>query len=254
MPGARLEHFLETVAGHGACCVELRVGAGEPVTVDMSESEAAAVGDACRAAGLTVLALASYVRVCAPGDDGEAVADLVDHLRLAAALGASAVRVFPGGVDGGRHDDARASRRLAAAAPLAVDLGVRLLLETHDSHPTGADLVRVLDAAGVGPDLAGVIWDAAHPWIAGEDPATTAAVVAPWLSHVQIKDASARQRGATPALIGDGVLPLGTILNVLDESALRTPLVLEWEKAWFDEIPDLDEALAATVEWLAARS
>lgn len=252
MPGASLGEFVAVAAGHGCVGVELRVGADEPVHLDLSEREAGAVGDACRAAGLEVLALASYVQVCAPGEDGPVVESLLRHLELAQQVGAGGVRVFPGGVGGEQagDDDARAVRRLAAVADEAAARGVRLLLETHDSHPRGVDVARVLGSSELHGSSVGAIWDAAHPWIAGEDPAQTVAALEPWLVHTQVKDVVARERGATPALTGQGVLPLAEVLRALDARGIHGPLVLEWEKAWFDGIPDLGAALAATATWL----
>ncbi|GAA1120076.1 hypothetical protein [Nocardiopsis metallicus] len=46
---------------------------------------------------MSVLAVASYSRVAAEGDNAEVVADLAEHLRLAELPGAPYLRVFPGG-------------------------------------------------------------------------------------------------------------------------------------------------------------
>jgi beta-glucosidase len=180
------------------------------------------------------------------------VESLHRHLELAHQVGAGGVRVFPGGVGGEQvgDDDVRAVRRLAAVADEAAARGVRLLLETHDSHPRGVDVARVLGAGDLAGAQVGAIWDAAHPWIAGEEPAQTVAALEPWLAHTQVKDVVARQRGATPSLTGQGVLPLDEVLRALDARGIHGPLVLEWEKAWFAGIPDLDAALAATRTWL----
>jgi sugar phosphate isomerase/epimerase len=254
MPGASLGDFLTLAAGHGCMGVELRVGADEPVHLGLSADEAAAVGETCRAAGLQVLALASYVQACAPGDDEPVVGSLLRHLELAQQVGAGGVRVFPGGVGGEEvgDDDARAVRRLAAAGDVAAARGVRLLLETHDSHPRGVDVARVLGADELAGAPVGAIWDAAHPWIAGEEPAQTLAALEPWLAHTQVKDVVARESGARPALTGQGSLPIGEVLRALDARGVHGPLVLEWEKAWFDGIPDLDTALGVTRSWLEA--
>nr|WP_240977692.1 sugar phosphate isomerase/epimerase family protein [Knoellia sp. DB2414S] len=252
MPRASLGEFVAVASAHRCSGVELRVGPDEPVRRDLSAADAAAVGETFRAAGLEVLALASYVQVCAPGEDGPVVEALRRHLELAQQVGAGGVRVFPGGVGGEQvgDDDARAVRRLAAVADEAEARGVRLLLETHDSHPRGVDVARVLGSSELHGASVGAIWDAAHPWTAGEEPVQTVAALEPWLAHTQVKDVVARQRGATPALTGQGVLPLDEVLQALDARGIHGPLMLEWEKAWFDGIPDLDAALAATATWL----
>ena len=73
--------------------------------------------------------------------------------------------------------DAIAARRLGTAAEDAADRGVRVLLETHDSHRTGADAIRVLGPVGHGS--VGSLWDVMHTWLGGEQPAATYAALSP---------------------------------------------------------------------------
>lgn len=250
MPGAPLPDFLATALAHGCTAVELRVADGEATHLGLTPAERQAVRRACAERGLGVISLASYVKICAPGDDAEVVQDLCAHLELAADLGAPGVRVFPGGAGDGQ-DDARARGRIAAAAGVAQECGVRVLVETHDSHPRGADVARVLD--GPWPDgVVGAIWDAAHPWVAGEEPAGSWRVLAPWLASVQIKDLAERRVGATPALVGHGVLPWGEITDVLRAGGYAGPMNLEWEKPWHDGLPELNVALGAAASWLSS--
>jgi sugar phosphate isomerase/epimerase len=246
MPGAGLDAFLAVAQRHGCSAVELRVAAGEPVHLGLDASGRAAVRQACAAAGLSILSLGSYVRICAPGEDAP-VLDLLDaHLRLAADVGAAGVRVFPGG--DGTADDERGRARLARAATVADALGVTVLVETHDSHPTGADVARLLTAPGSAP--VGVIWDAVHPWVAGEEPEQTAAALGGRLAYVQIKDVATRRRGAGPVVPGEGVVPLDALAAVLRDIGYAQPISLEWEKPWHPQIPDLDTALGATTRRL----
>lgn len=249
MPRAPLPEFLALAQKHGCTAVDLRAAEGECVHVGLDAQQRQAIRRACAAAGLAVLAVSSYVKICAPGDDAAVVQNLADHLRLAADLGAPGVRVFPGGAGDGQDDD-RARRRLAAAAPIAQRCAVRVWVETHDSHPRGADVRRLL--TGPWPDgVVGAIWDAAHPWIAGEEPATTWRALADVLEFVQLKDVTARKVGAEPRLMGDGVLPWETITEQLRAGGYARPLCLEWEKLWFPELPDLDAALGAAATWLS---
>ncbi|WP_217146182.1 sugar phosphate isomerase/epimerase, partial [Streptomyces sp. AC627_RSS907] len=182
--------------------VELRAHPEEPVHVGIGAAERADIAARFRAAGLTVLAVAGYTRVAEAGDDGPVLDALRQHLALARDLGAPYVRVFPGGGDQDPAEaDATAARRLAAVAPYAHDLGVRLLLETHDSHRTAADACRVLGL--VGHLSVGAVWDVLHTWLGGEDPVASHAALAPHLGYVQVKDVASAE-DTSPLPLGRG--------------------------------------------------
>jgi sugar phosphate isomerase/epimerase len=224
--------------------LELRSAPDEPVHRHLSpegrETAKAALKD------VTAVCVASYVKIAADADDDEVVTALLGEAGLARDLGAGAVRVFPGGEGDGR-DDRRAVRRLRTVAPRLPD-GVEVWLETHDSHPRGADVARVL--AEVGNPRVRAIWDAAHPWLAGETVAETAAALAPWLAHVQVKD-RASTADPTPVPLGDGVLPLRQVLAALRDAGYDRWVSLEWEHKWHPAPTPLEDALRAGRTWLA---
>jgi len=261
MPGAGLDEICRVLSDGGCGGVELGAGEGQPVHVGLTRSERTAVRRRLSEARLAPLAVSSYVKLCAPGDDDAIVDDVVAHADLAADLGAPGVRVFPGGTGGHSGpmngdtpghkgpmsgDDERGRRRLAAAAEIAGRRGVRVFVETHDSHPRGADVVRLVD----GVEGAGVIWDFVHPWRSGEEPKATYDAVGPWLAYVQLKDAVPPLERPVPALIGSGAVPLDAIRAVLAEHGYDGWWSVEWEKAWFPDIPPLSEALASARAWL----
>ncbi|WP_035750211.1 sugar phosphate isomerase/epimerase family protein [Arthrobacter sp. 35W] len=265
-PGATLEDVVELAVRHGATGLELRSGEGQLVHTGLSTAERAALRGALAAAGIEVLGVASYVRIGAPDqDDAQVLAALEAELELARDLGAGGVRVFPGagapagGIDVRMHRsaaDKRMLRRLAAAV-LALRAGSGtaggpvILLETHDSHPRGADLARVLTAldAVVPGHGVRVIWDMVHPARAGESPEQTLAALDPWLAYAQIKDAT---MAGHPELVGEGDIPVAEIAALMEaRDGAGGWLSLEWEKAWHPDIPDLDTALAALNNWFA---
>lgn len=248
-PDRTLQEVLELATSRGVDGLELRAAPDAVVHIGLDEDERDAVRSACAAAGVGVLTLASYLRVCDPGDDRAFARDATEHLRLAADVGAAYLRVFPGPDGSGADGDERAVRRLAELAPAARDLDVRIGLETHDSHPRGADvapILRALDARCPGHGVS-VIWDALHPWRAGEGPAETLRAIAPWLAYVQIKDADAGPGGALRA-VGEGQLPLDRIAALLAD---RPDLwwSLEWEKLWHPELAELPQALDGALAW-----
>ncbi|MFG2684205.1 sugar phosphate isomerase/epimerase family protein [Streptomyces sp. NPDC048392] len=243
VPGLPLADVLGLATAHGYHGVELRAHPEEPVHPGLGSGERAAVAAEFEAAGVEPLGLAGYARVAAPGADDAVIAEMRDLLDLARDLGAPYIRVFPGGGTGqsAEEADAVAARRLGTAAEYAADLGVRILLETHDSHRTGADAMRVLGL--VGHRRVGALWDVMHTWLGGEQPSDSYAALSPHLGYVQVKDIASAD-DTTPLPLGAGVLPLTEVVDVLARHGWDGWLCWEYEKRWYesaDPLPDLLE-------------
>ncbi|HEV7626359.1 MAG TPA: sugar phosphate isomerase/epimerase family protein, partial [Streptomyces sp.] len=260
IPGLPVSDAVRLAADNGFEGLELRAHPEEPVHPGLSIAERVDVVEEFKAAGVEILTVAGYAKIAAPGADEAVLGEVRGLLELARDLGASFVRVFPGGGDTDAEEgDATAARRLAALAPYAADLGVRILLETHDSHSTGEDAARVL--AAVGHASAGALWDVMHTWRAGEDPGASHRLLAPFLGYVQVKDIASAE-DTTPLPPGKGVLPLSRIIGLLTHAGeandpigavgtagttaagarantARGWLCWEYEKRWYPEIPDL---------------
>lgn len=225
--------------------VELRAHPEEPVHPGIGRRERAAVKAEFTGSGVEILTVAGYARVAAAGADEAVREEFAELLTLAHDLGAPYVRVFPGGGDQDPAGaDATAARRLAAAAETAAELGVRILLETHDSHRTGAAVSRVLGP--VGHRHAGALWDVMHPWLDGEPPAATHAALAPFLGYVQVKDVASPE-DLTPLPLGAGALPLAECLSLTADEGW---VCWEYEKRWYPEAAELPGLLAAGREHL----
>ncbi|MFG2987950.1 sugar phosphate isomerase/epimerase family protein [Streptomyces sp. NPDC048257] len=245
LPGAPLDHCAALAASHGFDGLELRAHPGEPLHSDSPAAERAAARRTLAASGIAVLAVAGYARVAAPGPDEPVLAELHALVRLAADLEAPYVRVFPGGGDlPGETADAHAGRRLLAAAPFAQRHGVRILLETHDSHRTGAAAARVLDR--VAHAGAGALWDVLHTWLGGEPPAASRRALAAHLGYVQVKDVRSAQ-DLTPVALGAGVLPLAEAVALVPPDGW---LCWEYEKRWHPAAAELPGLLARGREYL----
>ncbi|GAA4307791.1 sugar phosphate isomerase/epimerase [Actinomadura luteofluorescens] len=239
VPGMPLPEVLGLAAREGYTGLELRCADGEAVRPDMPSPERRRAATACREAGVTPLCLASYIKIAAPGSDRPVLDDLRRHLELAADLGSPFLRVFPGGLD-----RPAAARRLNQVDADARDNGVRVLVETHDSHPRGRDVAALIaDAPG-----AGAIWDVLHPRLAGEPPRATHAALADRLAYVQFKDVSPSR---APVPLGGGVLPLDEIGEVLARGRYRGWVSWEYEAAWFPEAAPLPTLLAAGRKWFS---
>jgi sugar phosphate isomerase/epimerase len=248
VPTLPVDEVVRLAADHGYHGVELRASEEGPVHTGLSAAERAGVAKRFAAAGIGIVTVAAYAQVAAPGADGPVLEEARAALGLAADLGASFVRVFPGGGEAASGEtDEVAARRLAALAPLAEDLGVRVLLETHDSHRAGADVARVVGL--VGHRAIGAMWDVMHTWLAGEQPSSTWSVLAPFLGCVQVKDI-ASATDTTPLPLGAGVLPLAETIEVLSRAQWEGWLCWEYEKRWYEQAADLPGLLGPGRELL----
>jgi sugar phosphate isomerase/epimerase len=248
VPDLPVGQVVRLAADNGFHGVELRASPEGPVHTGLSAAERAGVAAEFRAAGVEVLTVAAYAKVAAPGEDGPVLDEVDAAVALAYDLGAPFVRVFPGGSgdDPGEADEL-AARRLAAAAPVAADRGVRVLLETHDSHRGGADVAGVLGR--VGHAGAGALWDVMHTWLAGEQPPATFAALAPYLGYVQVKDIASAE-DTTPLPLGAGVLPLAEAVEVLSRAEWDGWLCWEYEKRWYPQAAELPGLLGPASEHL----
>ncbi|CAM5430600.1 sugar phosphate isomerase/epimerase family protein [Streptomyces aurantiogriseus] len=249
VPGLPLADVLRLASAHGYHGVELRAHPEEPVHPGLEPAQRAAAAAEFKAAGVEVLGLAGYARVAAPGADEPVIAEVRGLVGLARDLGAPFVRVFPGASDdqSPAEADAVAARRLGTAAEYAADLGVRILLETHDSHRTGAAAMRVLGL--VGHRQVGALWDVMHTWLGGEQPQETYAALAPYLGYVQVKDIASAE-DTTPLALGAGVLPLAECVEVLSRHGWDGWLCWEYEKRWYEDAAPLEGLLGAGREHL----
>lgn len=244
MPGRPVVEAVRTALDHGCDGVELRVHPDEEVTLGMGDAAARTAAQHVTDAGLQISCLAGYVRICGgtDEDDDAVVEELRALIRLAEVMGAPAIRVFPGGTHTGQE---AAHRRIAAVLDDLTATGVRLLVETHDSHPTAEDVLELV--APFRQDArVGVLWDILHPYINGEEPAVTAQLLGDRVDYVQVKDASMAQDWK-PVVTGEGDLPLEEVGRLLAGGSGW--ISLEWERAWYPEIPEISVPLAATAAW-----
>ncbi|WP_152629257.1 sugar phosphate isomerase/epimerase family protein, partial [Streptacidiphilus jiangxiensis] len=138
--------------------------------------------------------------------------------------------------------DARAARRLAAAAATAEELAVRILVETHDSHRSGRDVARLLARPELaGHPAVGALWDLLHTRLAGEPVAVTAAALAPYLGYAQVKDVAGPDE-LTPLPLGAGVLPIGACVRALPADAWVS---WEYEAPWYPDAAAFAPLLAS---------
>ncbi|GIF40684.1 sugar phosphate isomerase/epimerase [Actinoplanes xinjiangensis] len=234
-PGLPLDRVARLLRRHDVGAVELRCADDEPVHTGLSPADRRAARDTLD--GLRLVGLATYVRLT----DG--AAGLAGHLDLAYDLGATTLRLMPGGTGDPAPLLDRAAAVLADAVVTARGSGVRLLVETHDAFLRGADVRRLLELSGAGHTEAGAVWDALHPWRSGEPPVRTAVELGPWLGEVQIKDV-AGPADLVPLVPGTGAVPNAEVLTLARAAGFTGPVVLEHEARWYRDAAPIDDAIA----------
>ena len=230
-------------------CPEFRAGAGE--TRRRIED-----------AGLAVSCLGSGARMYAPPEARAGFLEEVRHFtEIAVSLGAPGVRVFGGSLGGATFEEALpvAAAFLQAAAAIARDAGVEVLVETHDDWVDTNWLLAAFEAAGF-PSGANILWDVHHPYrLAGEDPDETWRRIGPFVRYTHWKDsvldnpadvAEGRPPKYHLVLPGDGDLPLARFHELLDDSGYAGWCALEWERKWHPELPSADVALPRFAEMM----
>ncbi|MCG5220568.1 sugar phosphate isomerase/epimerase family protein [Streptosporangium sp. KLBMP 9127] len=253
MPGLGLAEACRLAEETGCDGLELRAHPDTGVHTGLDAAGRASARTTLAEAGLQALALAGYVRIASPDPDDEVLAALRAEVSLAADLGAGYVRMFPG-FAGSSAEDAEelVARRLAEIAPFARRAGVRVLIETHDSHSTGSAVRRLLEAAAL-PDVTGAVWDTLHTWRSGEAPQATFDALRDHLGYVQTKDA-ASATDTTPVPMGEGGVPLTAVREVLVAGGYPGWISLEWERTWYPEVAPVEEIIPAARAWAKAPS
>ena len=208
-----------------------------------------------RDAGLAVSCLSSGAKMSAP--DAAARAAELDTMRryadLCGPLGCRQVRIF-GGPSGGLADPvANAAETLVAAAAIARDAGIELLVETHDDWTATAKLRAAFDAAGR-PEGVALLWDVHHPWATrGEPPAESVRNLSPFVRNTHWKDSVPLPGGKRRLrLPGEGDVPLRAAFDALAAAGYDGWYTLEWEKRWHPGIEEPEVAVPAFASFLRA--
>ncbi|GGU35200.1 hypothetical protein GCM10010289_65420 [Streptomyces violascens] len=245
LPGMPLPEVAHLAARTGYTGVELRAHPESHIHPHLTPTQRKAVTAEFKKARIEILSIAGYARVADRADN----TDLPQLIDLARDLGASYLRVFPGGADNPHADDTAVHRLAQAAQQPGVGTGgVRILLETHDSHRTGEAIARVLNRieGKENKQNTGALWDVMHTWLGGETPAESYRHLAPHLGYTQVKDIASAS-DTTPLPLGKGALPLSECLALLPSDGW---VCWEYEKRWYPEAAPLPELLQAGREYL----
>jgi sugar phosphate isomerase/epimerase len=247
-PAWGISQIADAARRYGYGAVELRCLGGDlnlPARPELAPDRAAESGEALGVPICCVDASASFHAV----DDDERhrnVDDALRFARLAWTLRAPMIRVFPNAVPhGATREETRARialslREVASRAPAGVRIGV----ETHGDFAAAREAVEVIRAAN--HRALGIVWDVANTSAAGDSIEDAAAVVAPHLLLVHLRDAEPApgERFWRPVLAGRGRVPFGAVVRALRAIGYDGYVSFEWEKYWRPELEEPEVALA----------
>jgi sugar phosphate isomerase/epimerase len=240
-----IEIWLNKVARNGAPYDTLPAGEIEDTAIERL------VGD-LDTAGLEVASVVCAGGLTAPDDRRrtQRISHLRFTVRFAAAVGAEAVLVVPGDLDGADRPRAieRASSALREALPDAHRFGVALSIEPL--RPVHTDFVNTLPqalelVAAVDDPQCGICMDTFQVWRGAEERDEVLREIreaAPCTQIVQIADSLPEPRSKEDRLIpGEGVLPLDHMLAQLFATDYKGWLAVEImsTELWAGDYDDL---------------
>ena len=131
----------------------------------------------------------------------------------------------------GEVDDQVVLAALKRLIPLAEAAGVTLLLETNGVYADTARLANLLNDAA--SDSVAALWDIHHPYrFFGESAATTVENLGAYIRHVHVKDSIEQDGKISYRLMGEGDLPVDSMMRALNSINFDGYVSLEWVKRW----------------------
>jgi sugar phosphate isomerase/epimerase len=243
-PKWSLEQTIDAAKRNGYEGLELRLLNGEILPPNLDETTREKICSQCTAAGLKIICVDTSIRVATQDPEGRAaqIRDGLAYLEMAAGWKAPFIRVFGGTPEGTPKADAIkvSTECLTTLAKRGQELGISVLLETHDTFSSSALVMEVLNQV---PGT-GALWDTLHPYRVGEQPTETAACLGKRCDHVHIKDGRCVSDNKWDlVLLGEGEVPVPAILSILHSQGYQGWLSVEWEKKWHPEIAEPEIAI-----------
>jgi sugar phosphate isomerase/epimerase len=212
-------------------------------------------------AGMVISAVALGARLnrATPEERRAVVDEIAAYAELAAAAGASVMRVFGGPMaEGWTMERARplVAEGLAAAAERCAPFHVTPCLETHDAFWNPTDVAWCLEHAGHAN--LGAVWHAAHHVRHEISVDDAFALLAPWVRHVHVSEIpagpSADQRSVYPVPLGEGEGSSRRQIELLARHGFYGTFSLEWinnATQPVDPLPTLQQYGRVMTRWLA---
>lgn len=240
--GWTLEHAINVCRDNGIEALEIRMGIHEWSKENQEEKELRAVYEKIREAGMVVSDLATGIVVTEY--DEKALLELERCAQIASIWKCEGLRIMLGNFRTTWSEllqtmDYEEIIRWIRAADRIMELhGTKLWIETHNEFATGESLEKLIEDSGC--MNCQLIWDIMHPLEAGEMVEQTMSHMKRWLAHVHIKDGKPWEdknlANYQYTRIGDGTIPIESIIILLRENGYRGYCSLEWEGIWRKEL------------------
>ena len=134
---------------------------------------------------------------------------------------------------------------IAEVLPEAEKKDVTLLIETTGIYTNTNNLRELLDSFAC--DNLAALWDMYHPYfLNGEDAETTIKNLGAYVRHVHIKDAIDGEF----CLIGEGDLPIDSMMLGLRSVNYDGFISLEWDPSWCEELDDMEIIFSQFVNYM----
>lgn len=250
-PAYTAEEMCRAATEYGYDAVELYALEGERLTVPLLEARLPALRRVFRAAGVPVCSLNSWGQLSAadPAARGAMERQIVRALELAAELECPRAKTFGGALPPDIPPEAvfdYVAEHVGRIARRGEELGVRLLLETHDGFSPSGHVGAILERVP-SPAFA-ALWDVHHPYRMGETAAQVDATLGPRVAHVHVKDCLRAAPGEDRwryVLLGQGELApqVRQAIALLARRGFDGYVSVDWEKQWHPEIAEPEVAL-----------
>lgn len=251
--GWTLDEMIAIAKECGFSGMELREGKSWGISTDLTREEREEALLKFQEANISITNIGSSVCFTGKEGDVEQLENLQKSVTLAHDLNAVGVRVFLGYFNMRRDNPvplipySEIVKRIQQSCDYAVSYGVQIWIETHNEFATGRSLRKLLDDVDR-PNCA-VIYDIIHPLEESETPEDTISLLGPQCVHVHVKDGvpfdDPLELSWKYTRIGEGEVPIASIVEQLERAGFSGSYSLEWETKWRKELqtPGMEPAV-----------
>ena len=238
-------------AEYGYDAVELYSMEGQRLTVEMLGERLEEVRRAFREADVPICSLNSWGQFSMADVEARGAMErqVTRALELAAELDCPQAKTFGGALPKDVPKETvfgYVAEHIGRIARRAEELGVRLLLETHDGFSPSSHVRAILERVPSAGFAA--LWDVHHPYRMGETPEEVDAAIGARVAHMHVKDCVRCAPGEDKwnfVLLGDGELAahIRRAMELVGKRGFTGYVSVDWEKHWHPEIAEPEVAL-----------
>lgn len=231
--------------------IELYALYGRPLTPDRLEDNLEEIRR--ELAGVDIASINSWAKLSNSDPDERRVTEVKINrtFELASELCSPLVKAFPGDIPLGMNRDeviVYMTEMLQRLVPRAKQLGVTLVVETHDGFCLGSELKTLL--SGVDDPNIAAIWDVYHPYRLGESVVETDQYIGDRVRHVHVTDAIRHGNGWKFVAMGEGELPVQGLIDCLRARNYDGYIAVDYQKMWHAYLDEPEVALPQQIEVL----